>query len=558
MKKNIFIACAGLLLISYSPLKAQIAKKDTTLNRTVVVEREYNPVVESTTKVNVLPRVEEPNITPKKVEYDFNAVQPRSYSVSLVNPMVAPEVEQLSKLGYLRFGFGNYGNLDARGHYTFLMSPKDRLTLDFTSYGMSGKLDQYYSKDAAKWDAFYYRTFGSIAYEHQFNAATLKLKAGYKVNNFNFADLQNVYIPKLGGGLDANKQRFNSGDFTVGVKSTDKNIFIKYDVESQFRIYQRQYDFIKPELKETSLNTTAKLRTDIDTDNAIGLDLAMFNRVISGSDTKNSTTFDMNPYYGLTLDNWKFRLGAHIDLGFSHGESFLVAPDVSAELTLADHYKLYAKATGGRIKSDFTRMEELAPYTLINKNNRDSYEQLNASLGFQGSPINGMWFTIYGGYQKLKDDLFQEINQIDFPATVFANADTKNAYVGAKVQYDYKKIFDFSVATVYRNWTSKSDLTGAILFKPKFDLEADFRLHPIQNLTLGVNYKFVKRNDNKDLDIALSVGDINKLSAYATYEFVKNLSVYAKMDNIFNKKYQYFYGYPIEGTNFIAGLSFKF
>ena len=39
------------------------------LNRTVVVENEYNPTVMDASKINVLPRVEEPAVVKKGIEY---------------------------------------------------------------------------------------------------------------------------------------------------------------------------------------------------------------------------------------------------------------------------------------------------------------------------------------------------------------------------------------------------------------------------------------------------------------------------------------------------------
>ena len=244
MKKRYLIACASLVL-GLPSLVAQTNKNDSTLNRTVVVEREYNPIVEGTTKVNVLPKVVEPNITPKKVEYDLVAVQPKSYAVALVSPMVAIEQEELAKKGYLRFGFGNYGNLDGRAHYTFMISPKDRLTVDFSSYGMNGKPAQYYTDTKSKWNAFYYRTQGSLAYEHKFDAAVMKLFASYKVNNFNYANMQELVNPFVVANFLPNKQRFNSGSFGAGVVSKDEDLFIKYDVTTEFRIYERQHDYIR-------------------------------------------------------------------------------------------------------------------------------------------------------------------------------------------------------------------------------------------------------------------------------------------------------------------------
>ena len=53
MKKIAIIAFVGLL-----PLSAVYAQQDSTLNRTVVVENEYNPTVMDASKINVLPRVD--------------------------------------------------------------------------------------------------------------------------------------------------------------------------------------------------------------------------------------------------------------------------------------------------------------------------------------------------------------------------------------------------------------------------------------------------------------------------------------------------------------------
>ena len=83
--------------------------------------------------------------------------------------------------GYARLGYGNYGNLDARANYLFILPNSDKLNLNFHMNGMDGKLDLPDSKD--KWDARYYRTHAGMDYVHAFgmdlnvagNSAKLKL-----------------------------------------------------------------------------------------------------------------------------------------------------------------------------------------------------------------------------------------------------------------------------------------------------------------------------------------------------------------------------------------------
>ena len=60
MKRNHYIFLGMALVALPSLAQVQPQSKDTTMNRTVVVEQEYNPIILDASKVNVLPKVEEP------------------------------------------------------------------------------------------------------------------------------------------------------------------------------------------------------------------------------------------------------------------------------------------------------------------------------------------------------------------------------------------------------------------------------------------------------------------------------------------------------------------
>ena len=65
MKRTLYIA-GGFTLAFLMPFNLQAQNtqpKDTTMNRTVVVEQEYNPDILDASKVNVLPKVEEPTVS---------------------------------------------------------------------------------------------------------------------------------------------------------------------------------------------------------------------------------------------------------------------------------------------------------------------------------------------------------------------------------------------------------------------------------------------------------------------------------------------------------------
>ena len=163
---------------------------------------------------------------------------------------------------------------------------------------------------------------------------------------------------------------------------------------------------------------------------------------------KNRTTLDLNPYYELNNDSWRVHVGANVDLSFGNGKAVRVSPDVKAQYVFSDSYVLYAKATGGRQLNDFRRLETYNPYLDPGQEVKDTYEQLNAGLGFKASPTPGLWFDIFGGYQNLKDDLYQSADAWEGGDGAnyigLGQTHTDNFYAGIKASYEYKDLFAIS------------------------------------------------------------------------------------------------------------------
>ena len=51
---------------------------------------------------------------------------------------------------------------------------------------------------------------------------------------------------------------------------------------------------------------------------------------------------------------------------------------------------------------------------------------------------------------------------------------------------------------------------------------------------------------------------MGNLYATASYQIYKELSVYARLNNILGQKYQYYAGVPAQGFNFVGGISYSF
>lgn len=560
MKRSIYIA-GGITLATLMPfaLQAQTQQpKDTTMTRTVVVEQEYNPNIMDASKVNVLPKVEEPAVVKKKAEYAVTPLPATTIPMGMMNPYLISKMQPNATPGYIRAGYGNYGNLDVFANYLFRLSDKDKLNVRFQMDGMDGELDM--PEEKLTWDAYYYRTRANIDYTHQFSRIDFNLAANFGLSNFNLAP----YEP--------GKQKFTEGDFHIGLKSTDESYPVQFKAETNLMMYNRQNNntlLFSDALGETQIHTKGVVSGTISDEQTINIGADIRN-IFYTKDFKTEdlpvyedrTTLALNPYYELNNDSWRLHIGANVDFSFGAGKTLRVSPDVTAQYVFSDSYVLYAQATGGKMVNDLRHLERISPYLLPLGTIHDTYEQLNAAIGFKASPCTGLWLNLYGGYQDLKDDAFQmqqadeeavdgETAYYQFQDLGFTNS--HNVYAGLKISYDYKDIFAFAIDGTYRNWDAKEEY--ALLLKPAYELKFDATLRPVKGLGIHLGYNYAGREEIKDLG---KLSAINNLYAGAEYNVFKGVSVYARLNNLLNQEYQYYLGYPTEGFNFLGGLSFRF
>ena len=399
MRKIQYILSGITLITLPLGVHAQQQAKDSTVNRTVVVEQEYTPDIPDASKINVLPQVEAPTANKKAVEYDVTLVPANTIPATVMQAYTGKETQAKTHPGYIRLGYGNYGNLDTRAGYLFTLSDRDRLNLNFRMNGMDGKLDL--PDNDGKWNSYYYRTHANMDYVHRFRKADLNVAGNFGLSNFNFQP-ESVN----------SKQKFTSGDFHAGIHFTDETAPLRFNAETNLLMYERQHNMFNESEANTGIKETI-IRTKGDVTGAIGdqqlitIALEMNNLLYNGYTKnvstgdeyfKNYTTLLLNPYYELDNDDWKLHIGANVDLSFGFDKSFRISPDITAQYIFSDSYIVYAKATGGKQLNDFRRLESICPYGELPEANTtatlgyvqrpyDTYEQINGSIGFK--PLSG-------------------------------------------------------------------------------------------------------------------------------------------------------------------------
>jgi len=556
MKKKLIIASLGIL-----PWVASYAQQDTTLVRTVVVENEYNPIVMDASKINVLPKVEEPTVPKTHIDYSTSIRPVASWNYQAMNPIVKDWTADAAYRGYLRGGYGNNGNVDAQLGYLWDITKKDRLNVVASLDGWNGNLASFNNQD---WESRLYNTKVGLDYRHGFKKVDFLLGGCFRSQVFNYVNrdlaMDENYYGETEQELVSNKQHQTLINGYIGFVSTDKDMPIQFQTEAGIRSFKEKYPVMHHDEanKETNLYVVGDVWKQSENNTRFGLKARFDNYAYSNDWADDRMAFGLTPYFALQNEDWKVRLGAHVDwVAMEEDDKVYVAPDVNVEYTFSDSYVLFAKVGGGRQTSSLFELVEMTPYFYVN-DLKPTYVTLDAALGLKASPANGWWFLLSGGYQIRENDICWSLGYPYWTARNFYGK-TNVFYGTAELKYDYKDLLDFSLKSTYYHWDWENtdwvggDLTNSALsLKPELEVNAEVGFKPMEGLRVNVGYEYVKRCNDE-------CGDpVSNLYAGADYALLKNLNVFAKFNNLLNKEYVVSYSYPTQKLNFLAGISLQF
>ena len=544
MKRIAMIAGLGMMTLT----AAYAQQNNTELERTVVVENQYNPTVMDASKINVLPKVEEPSVPKSNIDYVTSLRPVTAWNYQTMSLMPKEQVADMIYRGWLRAGYGTYGNVDVKAGYEGNVSPKDRLGVAASLDGWNGKLAGLNEED---WTSRLYDTRLGVDYRHSFRKMDLALGGYYRSQVFN-------YLYPFLADASAGKQHQTMANAHVGLASTDSNMPVSFTGEIGMNYFKQKY----PAGVEAGSESDFYVKGDVLAPfmgQYFGLAFDLNACSYAMGEMKNSTSLEMNPYYRFEYGDWRIRVGAHLDWWSGAESRMNFSPDLNAELTFLDSYVLYAKAGGGRENKSLMELTDVTPYWMLAQSYLiPTYVSLDAQLGLKASPANGWWFNLAGGYQVRKDDLFFGMANEKGLMAAFAQADSKVAFGSAELKYDYKDLFDCALKATYYHWDlsqpkAQDEQTKqvSLVLKPELEVNAEVGMKPMAGLRVNVGYEYVKRCEGL-------YAPVSNLYVGADYALLKNLSVFGQVHNLMNKEYVRADAYPAQKMNAMVGLSLRF
>ena len=546
MRKTILIILAVICGIS---LHAQ----DSTFNRVVTVERDYQPDIEQATKIKLRPAVLKKEVEPNPVIYSTYST-PLSVEYNL-HPLQAAKVSFVPQPILNGVIEGAVGHRNTHLLFGYRINHKKKMSLD-----LYANHDAYWGKDALSNSKL------GMQVKRHFSGSDLYFGVEGANEYFSFygRNFDGKIITTNTPILDQSLWNVNA---KIGLRSTNDNAV-------QYRIQTGYNAFIVP-----NYTIEHQVRSFLDVawtndNHSAGIHVFVQNSLRNDSTGWNRHALRVEPFYSFKNQHLRVHVGVNIDLNIGTGKqlstiqniAFAPSPNIKLEWNMMDNiFHLYANAKGSMGIGSLGEYLEYNRYLNIHEgiafNQPRAYTPIDAQLGFKIRPIKTMLLDIYGGYAYMLN-----------ACHMMAHVDAANPYaaqdfslqlanyqrwkIGASLHYHYRDIIELNASGNYYIWKAADGVT--VYDRPSWDAHARLDVH--------IDSKWSVYSDNYfagGYNVATTIGDKTlkptiSLNIGGQYSVNNWLHVYLQLNNYLNRKNDIFYGYQSQGCHFLLGVKYKF
>lgn len=562
MKKNF-----NILLMSLCTMCVW-AQNDSIIDRTVTVEREYQPVVRQAGKLTVKPQVYVPELQPADVVYsDYTEPLHTDFNFNQLGYSAVKFGQPRPLRGFLR---GGVGHINTVFDFNYRLTEQKDVLLDIDAH----HLGQWGLKTLSE-------SLAGFNFSKLFSGTDLFFGVTGKNTFFTRYGRYFKYtdVSKSKGSFDIkrysdfsseDKSAFWEVDTKIGVRSLP-NQDIQYLVQTGYEAF-----VIGRIATEHQINTHAMFDWHSEEHHAGG-NLVVQNRFYSvqqadwqiavehGNDSAVQAhhAIKFEPYYAYEGRRFSIHAGVNVDFSVGKGKLCLPSPNVTFEAKLTkDWLALYGGVVGDymitSVRDNFHYNRYLYPELELTDTHSRTYVPVDAFLGFKIRPQANLLIDIYAHYILTKDDVFYKTDTSTLGYFTLETSGHQRWKIGGKADYHYQDIVNVHLDGNYTIWQMDKNGLEFAYYRPSWEI--NFRIDAkinskislySDNYFAGGRYALVGEESFRlRPTIDLNIG--------AQYNIDKWLACYLQLNNYLNRKHDVFYGYQTQGINFVAGVTWSF
>ncbi|MBW6488321.1 TonB-dependent receptor [Sulfurimonas sp.] len=178
------------------------------------------------------------------------------------------------------------------------------------------------------------------------------------------------------------------------------------------------------------------------------------------------------------------------------------------------------------------------------------------------TPENTMSYDLSVGYKEFKVTYFNSTTKdmIDFDLNTwkYFNATGETKIQGFEIEYNTKLGEDVSLTSNYTWLDAKNSDNEVLSRRPKNTINLALDYYGVKNLHIGINGEYIGERYSNDNESGTQTGKYTVVNLVTNYSLNKNISIYAKIENLFDKYYQVLDGYATAPLSAYAGIKAQF
>lgn len=569
-----------LLLFAVPALFGASAQTDNknTLQRAVTIEKEFTPIVQDASKINVIPEMEVSASARPDIRYtEWKNARNETPTLDLLpagdGGVEAPDRQR----GYAQIEMGNYLNINANAGIRIVDRQRDQLLFWYSHNSTNGTLA--YLTDNNKTHQRRNDNKLNLAYTHTFDRASWNTTAYYRYNGFNYygMPLYNIDKNRLAGlSTTTDQQTVQHYGFDTRIASKPNKEF-NYTAEISYRGYNSDLGLFYGQrgVLENHLSTRLDGSAPLGDNYLIGVAVGMDNLIYNRCDRENYTVLRANPYFGIEKEALKFRAGAVVDLSIHDNTIFRIAPDVQLEWEFEKLWFLYTSLTGGKSLNTWEKMSAITAYVDPSRKMSNTYTPADFTVGLRTATFKQLHFTLYGGIKYSIDALFdyrwQYIEatgtggRLTRPVVSFYATDAYAWKAGFEIQYNPRDFFKAHLAWEHNEWHQQGSKARIRSSQPRNEWKAGVTVVPIRPLDISADLYFADGLGYRNLTEGMvdypssgNLPNIVTLNLGAIYRLNKHIHFSAQLNNLLSKRTDLFYGMPAQRFHFLVGAGVVF
>ncbi len=545
--RKIFIY--SLLFLGFGLFAQQ--KKDTVKTEVIEVVKSFNPEVQDAFKLNVNPNSIQ--VIEKKIPVEI-AIQ----SVPVASTF-EPEKGSMSDFqfqanyqefpsSYALMGLGNYGKFKAQSFLNYNINDRLQTGFYFNHLSTQGKKGDSLLNPA-------YNTQADVLFNYKNEKSKWLIDLGYqsKIRYLNPTPFSPVPVPLNSTSYDDLRKNNFFGLAMNGVLKESILTNTSFELISFWDPYSNT---------ENKLGFTSdfnipvgdfEIKTNLKSDLVAG---TAYN-FVSGSSIKSTySNFDLGikPAFFYNSDNLEVNLGAKLYYqNHSDFKKIQFFPDIQLHFNLIyEMLSVFAGYEGDIYQHSFYDLQNKNPY-LVPYEMKPMLKPVDLYGGIKGSFSSSVSYELKMGYRKWDNYAFYTptFDPEYFAYKIFYDTLTQSFFassinIGIGNKLDFKLNFEYD--------QNNTETLPKAVFLPDYKVKALLFFRPTNKLSMDLAL-FTEGN---------RPGNPNNLSAYTDlnlnvfYKINKQFSAFILGNNLLNKSYELYSGYPVEKMQIMGGVMYKF